>query len=194
MFKTVNQGTYPTRGSKFSAYVDIFSNEDVTIGAGETKMIPLGIAIDLEFIKSSILKLQDCTAYRLNTSGQHSLVYSYRDISKEEAISAKYENFMSTHYLQLAIRSSLGKKGLILPNGIGVIDLDFDKEIQMIIHNPVTLKSIVKYLLSFGKHKSKWNLKTGWKIGQITLLEHKSNLFNIESDKVRTDGFGSTGK
>jgi len=33
-----------------------------------------------------------------------------------------------------------------------------------------------------------------WKIGQLTLLEHKSYLFGIESEDERDGGFGSTGK
>jgi len=105
MFKTINNGTYPTRGSKFSAYVDVYSNEDVTIGAGETKMIPLGIAIDLDNMRRM-----------LKVNGYFTGEHRTTDI---------LEKFMSTHYLQLALRSSLGKKGLILPNGIGIIDLDY---------------------------------------------------------------------
>lgn len=174
MFQTINGGKLPTRGSKFSAYVDVYSNKDITIGTGETVMIPLGISVS----KDDIYKMLQVNGY---FTGEHRTT----DV---------LERFMSEHYLQLALRSSLGKKGLILPNGIGIIDLDYlDKEIQMIIHNPVTLKSIVKYLLSFGRNKSKWHLKTGWRIGQITLLEHKSKLFGIESDVVRDGGFGSSG-
>jgi len=70
-------------------------------------------------------------------------------------------------------------------------------EIQMIIHNPIT--SVHQYqdmsveLLGV-EECNQYTIKRSTRIGQITLLEHKSNLFNIESDKVRTDGFGSTGK
>jgi len=47
MFRTINEGMYPTRGSKYSAAVDLYANETVVIGAGETKLIPLGVCIDL---------------------------------------------------------------------------------------------------------------------------------------------------
>jgi len=36
-------------------------------------------------------------------------------------------------------------------------------------------------------------IKKGDKIAQITLLEHKSYLFGVESDVERSGGFGSTG-
>lgn len=39
MFKTVLDGKLPTRGSKYSACVDLYAREDVVIGAGETKLI-----------------------------------------------------------------------------------------------------------------------------------------------------------
>lgn len=35
MFKTVNGSTMPTRGTEFSACVDLYANADVTIGAGK---------------------------------------------------------------------------------------------------------------------------------------------------------------
>ena len=48
MFKVVNGGQLPTRGSKYSACVDLYANADITIGAGETVLIPLGVCIDLD--------------------------------------------------------------------------------------------------------------------------------------------------
>lgn len=47
MFKVFKDGQLPTKGSKFSACVDLYAREDVVIGAGETVLIPLGICIDL---------------------------------------------------------------------------------------------------------------------------------------------------
>lgn len=52
MFKTINGGQLPQRATKYSAGFDVFANEDVVIGAGETKLISLGIAIDVEFTES----------------------------------------------------------------------------------------------------------------------------------------------
>lgn len=53
----------------------------------------------------------------------------------------------------------------------------------MIIHNPLVLKDNKGYVI-----------KKGDRIGQITLIEHKSYLFGIETEDERVGGFGSTGK
>ena len=140
MFKVVNNGKMGTRATKFSACIDLYSRIDTTIGAGETKIIPLGIKLDIEEFD---------------------------------------DYFKKTHYLQLMLRSSLGKKGLILPNGVGVIDLDYTDEICIIIHNA---------------SDNNYEIKKGDRIGQITLIEHKSHLFGIDTDTERTGGFGSSGK
>jgi dUTPase len=103
----------------------------------------------------------------------------------------KYENFRKSHYLQLSLRSSLGKKGLIMPHGVGVVDLDYRDEIKMVIHNPVDIVTV--YSLQENSNPSFIEIKKGDKIGQITLLEHKSYLFGIDSEDERIGGFGSTG-
>jgi len=46
MFKTINNGKLPTRGSKYSACVDLYANEEVVISASETQKVPLGITLD----------------------------------------------------------------------------------------------------------------------------------------------------
>lgn len=46
MLKTINGGKMPTRGSKYSAGIDLYANEDVLIGVGETKIVPLGVCLD----------------------------------------------------------------------------------------------------------------------------------------------------
>jgi len=48
MLKTINNGKLPTRGSEYSAFVDLYANEDVIIGAGGTVMIGLGVCIDFD--------------------------------------------------------------------------------------------------------------------------------------------------
>ena len=123
MFKTLTDGCEPTRGSKFSACVDLYASESIIIGAGETELVGLGIAIDIDF-------------NWINRKFNH-----FADEKKEEY----KEWFSSSHYLQLMLRSSLGKKGLILPNGVGVIDMDYKDEIKMIIHNPIHNKCFDNY-------------------------------------------------
>lgn len=110
MFKTINNGKLPTRGTKYSVCVDLYANEDVVIGAGETKVIGLGVCIDNDFIK----KMPQCSSLEFDDDEINSL---FNKMS--------YELFMKSHYIQLMLRSSLGAKGLILPNGVGIIDLDF---------------------------------------------------------------------
>ena len=179
MFKTVEDGQLPTRGSKYSACVDLYAREDVTIGAGETKLIPLGVAI--EFRWTDVIK--DFVYY-----GSHE-----RQKLREK--------FLESHYLQLMLRSSLSKE-LIIANGVGVIDLDYKDEIMIRVHNPVKQYSEVKDLeledkdyryLDIKFVSGDCEIKKGQRVAQITLLEHKGYLFGIDTEDERDGGFGSTG-
>ena len=170
MFKVLDEVCEPTRGSKYSACVDVYAREDITIGAGETKLVGLGIKIDLEKLYKNWFCITE------------------RGIGNKTS----WEVFLKSHYLQLMIRSSSVVKGLMIGNGVGVIDLDFPDEIKMIIHNP--LSDIDEIGIRFGvKNRPRIEIKKGDKIAQITLLEHKSYLFGIDTDEERKGGFGSTG-
>ena len=202
MFKVLENGKMPTRGSKYSACVDLYASEDVVICAGETKLIGLGVCID----ENGLKKASDRTLENLFGQTIDCIVGT---IDGDEDL-VHFDSFMDSHYLQLMLRSSLGKKGLILPNGVGVIDMDYKDEIRMIIHNPIIN---IDREVGFDKEddyieidymgvpnedqfecSSVYRIKKGDKIAQITLLEHKSYLFSIETDKERTGGFGTTGK
>ena len=111
MFEILDGATAPTRATKYSAMVDLYANADVVIGAGETKIIPLGVKIDIEYIESIFTTQNYCV---------------HSDTLNE---------FLSTHFLELHPRSSLRAKGLII--GVGVIDLDYPDEIGLIVHNPI---------------------------------------------------------
>jgi dUTPase len=180
MFKVLSKGCEPTRGSKYSACVDLYAAEDVTIGAGETKLIGLGVAID----ENEIEKI--CKILFHSKNHNYFGFYEMKDM------------FFKANYLQLMLRSSLGKKGLILPNGVGIIDLDYKDEIKMIIHNPLKQDSIVSYqdgTVGIDIHTDQFAIiKKGDKIAQITLLEHKGYLFGIDTEEERDGGFGSTGE
>ena len=124
------------------------------------------------------------------------------------------DKFLKSHYLEVALRSSLGVKGLIIANGIGIIDLDYPDEIGLILQNPI--QSIDKTIdidkkedyieidyygspneRSDGikvKYSSSFKIKKGDKVAQCTLKEHKGYLMGYESDVIRSSGFGSTGK
>ncbi|PHQ88501.1 MAG: hypothetical protein COB42_06820 [Sulfurimonas sp.] len=181
MFETLENGTPPTRGSKYSACVDLYASLDVVIGAGETKVIGLGVCLDFEKIREIAIKS----------------IFDIDMYTQEEINSYHIHNFKNSHYLQLMLRSSLGAQGLILPNGVGIIDLDYKDEIKMIVHNPFTpvhfyhdkdMKMIFK-----GRKDTSIKINAEDCIAQITLLEHKSYLFGIDTEEERTGGLGSTG-
>lgn len=204
MLKVLNEACTPTKGSKFSACIDLRASEDVVIGAGETKMIGLGVCIDEEFIHSFIDKY---CGHPYDLRGSFSQDEKYNEHC-EDMHTRNFNWFLEKHYLQLMLRSSLGKKGLILPNGVGIIDLDYRDEIKMIIHNPMSKGSVANTAISWVNRLVSelgldWNfsyekeedfeIKKGDRIAQITLLEHKVNLFGIDTEEERKSGFGSTG-
>ena len=173
MFKILEECCTPKRGTKYSAYVDLFSREDYIIGAGETKVIKLGVKLDLDHFMD-IFTTQN---YNLH---------------KDE-----FEHFLKSNYLEVALRSSLGVKGLIIANGIGIIDLDYPDEIGLIVHNPINEIDLMENYnycnQSVPPKLRKITIKKGDKVAQCTLKEHKGFLLGYESETLRTGGFGSTG-
>ena len=174
MFKVMEDYCTPKRGTKYSAYVDLFAREDVIIRAGETKVIKLGVKLDLEEI-----------------------------VNGNDELYNNPDRFLKSHYLEVALRSSLGIKGLIIANGIGIIDLDYPDEIGLIVHNPLIglhkKETISEFELHYiGNNKNEdygiFTIKKGDKVAQCTIKEHKGYLMGYESDVVRVSGFGSTGK
>jgi dUTPase len=186
MLKEIDPKCKPTRGSELSACVDLYAREDMTIGAGETVLIPLGVKIDLD----SFMKRQN-----------------FEQIDNEEGFSffreEDWNKFKKSHYLQLMLRSSLSKE-LIIANGVGVVDLDYPDEIMIRVHNPIKNGFLFHIAQMIDDIKKKhFNcmilsnskiIKAGDRIAQITLIEHKSHLFNITSKEKRSGGFGSTGR
>ena len=85
----------------------------------------------------------------------------------------------------LASTSGLGKKGIILANGIGIIESDYaDNEsnggnIGFLLHN---------------LNKSPYEVKKGDKIGQIFFFKFLTVDDEEEITTVRKGGFGSTNK
>ena len=84
----------------------------------------------------------------------------------------------------LASTSGLGKKGIILANGIGIIESDYvdndnnDGNIGFMLHN-------------IGK--TTYSVNAGDKIGQIFFFKFLTVDDEEEITTVRTGGFGSTG-
>ena len=85
----------------------------------------------------------------------------------------------------LASTSGLGKRGIILANGIGIIESDYadnetnDGNIGFLLHN---------------LNKTDYVVKKGDKIGQIFFFKFLKTDDDVESDVIRTGGFGSTEK
>ena len=150
MFKKLtDDAMLPKAQTELSAGYDVYANADVTIEAGQTKLVPLGIALDL----------------------------STETLEAQKGL-----------YVGLYLRSGLGAKGLILPNGVGIIDIDYKDEIKQIIHNPLTD--------SAGYENKTFKIKKGDRVGQLIL--HKHYGFEVLDDKYRKStqragGFGSTG-
>lgn len=176
MLKVINGGFEPVRSTKYSAYVDLFAREDITIGAGETKIVKLGVKIDLDKLKSNKYKTAD---------------------DKIDKDSILWQDFLKSHYLEVALRSSLGVKGLIIANGIGIIDLDYPDEIGLIVHNPVQIREFVQngnnYTTVVDSDDSEFVINKGDKVAQCTLKEHKGFLLGYETNIERIGGYGSTG-
>ncbi len=87
---------------------------------------------------------------------------------------------------QVRCRSGLGKKGLILPNGVGTIDADYRGELMVLAHWIGESDSFV--------------VEKGERIGQI-LLKRVPNIRFVEVERESLDqtergagGFGSTGR
>ena len=182
MFEVLKDYCNPVRGTRRSAYVDLFSADDVTIGAGETKIVKLGIKIDLSEIKDDFMV------------GRMDLNPYFMEYVLDEN---KYEHFLKSHYLEVALRNSLGVKGLIIANGIGIIDLDYPDEIGLIVHNPQNIKLFRREFSGeklIENSKEPFEIKKGDKVAQACLKEHKSYLLGYETETIRTGGYGSTDK
>ena len=82
-------------------------------------------------------------------------------------------------WIGLYIRSSLAAKGLMLANGVGVIDIDYEDEIKVIIHNS---GDVLHHIFE------------GEKIAQLVIQSHYSDeVMNITLKyNKRTGGLGST--
>jgi dUTPase len=206
MFKSINDGKLPKAQTKYSAGYDVFANKDVIIGANETELIPLGIKIDETFLKIKSLRggyfndIEIASKYfkddfsklieRVGVDEEFQIEFATVDKIFEEITplphckieynKKDYEALIKGYYLGLYLRSSLGKKGLILPNGVGIIDIDYQDEIMMMIYNGTDNKYLVQ---------------KGDRIGQIIIHKHYGfDLLgsNFREYADRNGGFGST--
>jgi len=185
MFKVLKEGCEPKRGTKYSACVDLFSSEDCVIRAGETKIIGLGVCIDLEKLIENSNGMFYSQSFDSNNGR-----WIDSQFNKE-----LFDEFQASHYLQLMLRRELGKKGLILPNGVIAINLDYPDEFKLIVHKPTTEQGFYSDASgSICGHTSDpaYKIFKGDRIAQITMLKHYSSLFGIDTEVKRVSGIGST--
>ena len=192
MFKIIEGGTKPHIKTEFSSSADLCAREKIVIGAGETKIIPLGVKIDLKFFETFFNP--DGLFFDHARQGD---LYSEDEVLKQKW---EYEKFLKSHFFELKLRSSLAVKGLIISNGVGEIDIDYPDEIGLIVHNPIS--GIDENGLFNGaddktsKDKTCFLIEAGERVAQIKLMPHKNYLMPDEykSTEKRTGGFGSTNK
>ena len=95
MFKVLDEVCTPRRETKYSAYIDLFAREDVTIGAGETKIVPLGIKTDLDKLSKVLFDMS----------------YFYILHSHSKVLQKEFDMFLKSHYLEVVLNRSLPLMG-----------------------------------------------------------------------------------
>jgi len=166
MFKTINEGKMPTRATKYSAAVDLYANEDVVIGAGETAIIGLGVCIDIQKFTSDITD-----AYKDKLS-------HYLELHPRSSLRAK------------GLISGVGIIDLDYKDEIKII---IHNPIIGAYLSPIKLNDGDFIGMSY-EGNDKYTINNGDKIAQVLLKEHKGYLLNISSEDERTGGIGSTGE
>lgn len=68
MFLSIDGGKLPQAGTKFSAGLDVFANEEIDVWAGFTEVVKLGIKLDLDFIKKHDLQINHYLALEVRSS------------------------------------------------------------------------------------------------------------------------------
>lgn len=100
-------------------------------------------------------------------------------ISLGIALSDKWDD-KQEYFLGLYLRSSLGKKGLSIPQSVGIIDADYRDEIKLVVHNDTD---------------KRFTIKQYDRVGQLIIHKHYGiELFgqNYRINESRIGGFGST--
>jgi len=194
MFKIIEGGKKPHIKTEFSSSADLYARKNIDIPMGETKVIPLGVIIDLDYFKSM---------FDNNYQGI--------DKRKPKFKRGSYNRFLENHFFELKIRSSLAKH-LIIPNGVGEIDIDYPDEIGLMVHNPINTSFLINLTAiqkDFISNPTDLNMqskllniavdnmisiKAGDRVGQIKLMKHENHFMpdDYRSAEKRTGGFGST--
>lgn len=141
------------RQTNNSAGADLSASEDVVIRAGEIVLVPTG--------------------YYLTHTVADSFCGSIPVFS-----SMSGEVLPDDIFYLLAARSSLAyKKGLLLANGVGIIDSDYKDEVKVMLYNS-TKETVI--------------ISKGERIAQLIPTQYLPIFPSLENE--RNGGFGSTGE
>lgn len=215
MLKVINGGIAPTRGSKYSAAIDLYSNENVTIGAGETKIIPLGVCLDEDNFPIYVannkhklyLQLEPRSSLRTKglIAGTGVIDIDYKDEigiiihNPICSVGARYLNHSEEWCPKCGQFQINDDDGVYLESEIGSVycpdcDTDFTYVKNFLPTPPDFPYDCEKEWINTSFEESKsFQISKGDKIAQIMLCEHKTYLLGIESQEERQGGYGSTG-
>ncbi len=222
MLKTINGGKAPDRATEFSAAIDLFANEDVVIKRDETKMVRLGVIIDMEYIKNMFIEDRH---YEASTYAKRFYADDYREwfdsltIGKDDSFEfelyrglplyvpkctdAEIDEYELDYYKivfkGMNMKEFLSSHYLDLKPRSGLRGEGIIADSGVIDFDyPKEIKIILNNFSFreegvFGVEDTDFVVKKGDKIAQIMLKKHETDLMGFFSDKQRTSGFGSTG-
>ena len=187
MFKVIKKGCEPEVKTELSVGIDLKSAVDVTLYVGATIRIPLGVVLDLNTLKKEWYIATDQNPDR-----------------------PSWKQFLKSHFVQLAPRSSIRANGII--SGQGYIELDFvplclldlelnntscksfsnEKNVNICCENCSNFRQNELMLIAHNFSNNQIEIEQGQRIAQAVLLEHKSYLSGYKSTTKRTGGIGSS--
>lgn len=162
MFEILDKVCTPRRDSRYSAGMGLFAREDIVIGAGETKSIPLGVKINLEKIKEIAIPTRNVPTLWVDD---------------------EFDRFLRTHCLEVFLRKSLAVESLIVPNGIELVNLDYPYEIELLVHKALNAGEYFNVngsLICFNDPNHSFKISRGQQVAECMLTKHKGYLMDTE--------------
>lgn len=171
--------------------VSRYQNENLTLPKRQTKHAAgYDFCAAEDFTLPSIWKLNFVKIFKALRTKQELTNEDYEDASqvlKPYLVPTGIKAYMQVNeFLMLANRSSAPlKRGLILPNGVGIVDADY-------YGNDANEGEIFFQLVNFGVRD--YTIKKGERIGQGIFLPFLTADDEEQPTQKRTGGFGSSGK
>jgi len=165
MLSVINEKCQPIKIHKYSASISLKSAVDVSIEAGDTLEIPLGVKIDLATLIEKKLIIMPKGFYNAIVNDDEDFFLDNNvDFSYKDELYDEIDGFLRRHHFQLTINNNLAQF-LIIPSGVSIIDVDFSNELTIKLHNP---------------RKNTISLDVSDIVAQITLMEHRTSYFDID--------------